>query len=262
MRNKEVTVSVLTFLFAIAAFMQPTFGTLIFNDGEEHIIDYLVNSDISVEDSINNIPTKINFVAGARTGWESTQSGIAYHRINSYNNSVVNILGGIIDGGLVAYDNSHVFIQGGIFDHSVWARDNSHLSISGGVISPWIAAYESSRINISGGKIEQDLIVQNNSYIAITGGVIGSHIYMGLWDMPTKAVIEIYGSNFKINGVDVGYGEVIEDSGRISGILQNGDVIDNTFMIYDSNAKIILVPEPASLLLLALGGIALRYRRS
>jgi len=48
--------------------------------------------------------------------------------------------------------------------------------------------------------------------------------------------------------------------GTLTGTLDNGDPLDNEFYIY-AGSRIALVLEPATLSLLALGGLALLRRR-
>jgi len=81
--------------------------------------------------------------------------------------------------------------------------------------------------------------------------------------------IEIYGFDFAVDGQPFGYGEltsifggsyVSETRRHLTGTLLSGELIDNDFYIGGS-ASIVLTPEPATVLLLGLGGLALRKRR-
>ncbi len=75
----------------------------------------------------------------------------------------------------------------------------------------------------------------------------------------------IIGQDFAFNGVPVGLGEFDAGTadwihGRITGTLLNGDLLDNGFYIY-GDSRLVLVPEPATLSLLTLGGLAVFRRR-
>lgn len=71
----------------------------------------------------------------------------------------------------------------------------------------------------------------------------------------------------------LGFGESLRDYGavnsneiygRITGQLQDGSLLDNTFTIsiLNSNADIIVIPEPATLSLLAFGSILVLRKRN
>jgi hypothetical protein len=69
-------------------------------------------------------------------------------------------------------------------------------------------------------------------------------------------------------GTPLGYCEITSILGgnyeneplrRLTGTLANGDIINNQFRIGET-AKIVLVPEPATLLLLGLGAVMVRKR--
>jgi hypothetical protein len=87
-----------------------------------------------------------------------------------------------------------------------------------------------------------------------------------------QAILAISGSNFAIDGISVGFGEIKSIFGggysndpfrRLTGTLANGDRINSPFQIGGNTASIVLVeavPEPATLLLLGLGGVLLSKR--
>jgi hypothetical protein len=103
----------------------------------------------------------------------------------------------------------------------------------------------------------------DSSQVDISGGVIGS--YLVFWD---SAIVTIHGSNFAVDGQAFDYGELasiyggstsLEPVRRLTGTLVSGEPIDNHFYI-GHDAKIFLVPEPTTLLLLGLGAIMVRRK--
>jgi hypothetical protein len=133
-------------------------------------------------------------------------------------------------------EHSLINITGGSIGFDLYAEDYSQVVISGGFIAYDLNAFHDSDIFVLGGSIGDSLNIQNNGRITISG------------------------SGFEIDGVPVDYGiytALDYASGTLTGILSSGELINNDFEIYD-DASIILVPEPATILLVGLGMCLLR----
>lgn len=130
--------------------------------------------------------------------------------------------------------------------HSVIGWEDSIINMLGGSISLELAAIGSSEVTVSGGSFARQSLLEDN------------------------AVLTIDGSDFAVDGTDVGYVELssilggsysAESYRRLTGTLLNGDPLDNDFRI-GSSARIVLVPEPGTLLLLGFGGlVGVRIRK-
>ncbi len=133
---------------------------------------------------------------------------------------------------------------------------NSRFQMTAGEIEDGtLILFDHSEGEISGGRISDDLMrIFDFSRLIITGGDIGP----GFMSYGSSEVF-IYGSNFQIDGVPVGYGPVPVPMGNLTGDLLNGR-IQCSFDIFD-DSSVTLVPEPASTIMLALGGVALILRR-
>ena len=231
MKGKFVIVLAVLFLCAC-----PANSDIYLNDGQTHNIDYEINEDVFVDYHTPEMYTTVNWLDGADSD----------DRLYGYENSRINILGGFIRY-LISCSSSKVNISGGRM----------------GGYSGFVESYHSSQMDISGGDI-MGLISSDSSRMNISGGSIE-----GLWHIRDQSIMQIFGSDFAINGQPVGYGELTSIFGgsawdepprHLTGTLLNGDFIDNVFYI-GNEAKIILIPEPATLLLLGLGGILLRKRQ-
>ena len=151
-------------------------------------------------------------------------------------------------------------VEGGEISDWLNVFDYSHANISGGSIGFELHTYDFSQATISGGSIAYDLMAFNDSEIFISGGLIGDEI-----DVRDYSQVSIYGSGFEIDGVPADYGQIttgtIDEFGRLTGtltgILQNGDPLNNVFYI-EPDARITLVPEPATLLILGAGCLIFR----
>jgi hypothetical protein len=54
---------------------------------------------------------------------------------------------------------------------------------------------------------------------------------------------------------------VFKDGGTLTGILANGDILNNTFSLIHTGADITFIPEPGTILLLGLGGLGVLRKR-
>ena len=138
-------------------------------------------------------------------------------------------------GSLSAFDNSHVTVQGGVIGYAVAAYDQSTIDVAGGNMG-WIAASSEGKVTVTGGT-------------------------MGWLEVYESGVIEIYGTDF-----NYGYGELTELNGLLTGILETGEVLNSGFIRGDTESNIlpgsiVLIPEPATVLLFGIGAVLLRRRR-
>jgi hypothetical protein len=286
----------------------PALGTIYFNDGGIHNIDYAIKDNVYVDYESPEMYTTVNFLDGGHIGFPRGLRGYENSRINvrdgsiwrfySYDSSQVNIYGGSIDK-LVSYDLTQIDISGGSINKLI-SLDSSKVDISDVLIDEYIFSYNSSQVDISGGSIESRLFSYDSSQINISGGsisLLGSHgtsqvdisggsigwLYsldfsqvdisggsiVGYLQLSNQSLIQIFGSGFAVDGLPFGYGELTSLYGgspldepyrHLTGTLLNGGFIDSDFRI-GSVARIVLIPEPATLLLLGLGGLFLRRKR-
>ncbi len=253
MKSKPIPVVAIA-LSCLAA--SPVLGVVDFNDGGIYDIDYLINDTVRVDYEAPGMQTTVNLLDGGMIIWR--------YFLAAYENSHVNILGGFINGGLQAHGSSRVDVSAGTIWDDFWAYDSSQIAISGGQLIYDLKAYNSSYVVISGGQILGVMHVSDNCQVDILGGYISSEL--DFWD---SAIVTIHGSNFAVNGQAFGYGELTsilggstgyEPDRRLTGTLASGEPIDNFFYI-GHDAKIILVPEPVTLLILALGAVMARKKR-
>jgi hypothetical protein len=238
MKNRKITVWVLIFA-GVCCFGSPKCaGTIVYDDGGIHNLNEYINDSIEVRDSSSEQITTVNLL-----------SNYVFGRLYAYDNSRVTMSGGFLrnpDSGMYAYDYSQVIISGGYIGWGVEAEGNSHVTVSGGSIIHALRAVGNSHVTVSGGSLGNDC-----------------KIYAGIYPSD-DSTMTIVGSNFAINGKKVANGIFNDDDwvfGNLTGTLADGHSLNETFYIY-GNSTLVLIPEPATLLLLGLGAVMLRRKNN
>lgn len=135
-----------------------------------------------------------------------------------------------------------------IMDSSTYGPTTVNL-LDGGYLYG-VRVLDHSEFNMFGGELDwHGLLTYDYSDAYICGGVIGGDL--DLWEH-SQLTIEGTGFNYP-------YGTYSSIIGHLTGTLLNGDPIATPFYLHDS-ATMTLVPEPATLLLLGLGGVILRRK--
>ncbi len=238
-----------------------------FKDGQTHDINYEIADDVWVDYESPGMQTTVNWLDGGEM--------LPSYTLEAYEDSRINIFGGSIDYDFFAYDNTRLIISGGSIGDDLHIYDNTQVNMSGGHIMDDFTTYGSSHVIMSGGSIGYFLRANNNSQVKISGGTIADDLYSLDNTLVTlsggsigdelraddNGIIKIQGSEFLLDGQPFDYGEltsilggyfVNEPCRHLNGKLSNGGLIDNDFYI-GHDAKIILIPEPATLLLLGFG---------
>ena len=264
MRSKSILVFAIVIL-VLADLQAPATAYINFNDGGEHVIDYYINDAVWVDAVTPGAGTKVELVSGGKIE-EWLAAG---------EDSWVIVSDGEIGGNLGAFGNSRVSVSGGSIGWFLTADDTGQVSLSGGSIGGALMVEDYGQATVSAGLIERDIRADDNSRITMSGGVIGGDIFAGYSAFSHRSLITFDGTDFAINAESVGYGDLASSyavpgldpwgesclTGIVTGILANGDMLNNNFYIYDK-ADITFVPEPSTLFLLGFGAILLRKRRT
>jgi len=219
------------------------------------------------------------------TAWENSQITVSGGSVDdwfrAYDSSHVTISGGYIEdldafgsssitisngsiGSLGLWDDAQATVEGGLIEHSLFTYWSSHATVLAGIINQDVEASMTSQITVAGGLIKNNLNAVSNSQIIVKGGSIAGNIYAGSDSYSHNSVITFLGSDFAIDGVPVDFGQYFVGDyigGHITGVLANGDLLDNDFFIYDKASIELVIPEPATFVFLGLGGVALLRKK-
>ena len=252
-----------------------TSATIIYNDGEVHIIDSAIEEWIDVYDSPTGEITTVNVIGDA---W--------IYGLETFDNSQVNITGGDYVGELYLHDNSRGIVSddgtlglgGFTYDTSrldissenlwctwAWAYDNSLINISAGHVSmPY--SEESSQINISGGYVDyaraEDYSQMNisgghfvdiqpnvfDTRMIISGGTFGGNVEFETASVYPFIIIGLKGyypgNPDPCSPFNYPLGEIPDSSGTLTGTLLSGETINMDFEIYEGGSIILAVSLP------------------
>ncbi len=261
MKNRRLVIwAMVVFTVVLCIGQRQAKSTVIFDDGDLNTINYEIWDTVEIRDRLI-WPTTVHLVADGfihgdvlvedTSEFQVFDGGFVLAGVTVRYTSNFEIFEGGEAMGLSTYNNSVANIAGGSLNFDIWTYNFSQVNISEGGTG-WLYAHNNSKIIMSGGGIGIELYAYDNSEIEISGGYIGPGGIYAYGD----SQITIFGRDFNVNGLGVGYGEITASSGTLTGTLENGDPIDNDFYI-DDNASIVLTPEPATLLLLGLGAVIL-----
>jgi len=250
--SKSLMIVILIYCFGFSK-VQAT--EIIYNDGIIHTINHEIHTDfLRIYNNSQNEPTAVNLVTNGLIG------GYLY----AYDNSLINISGGLIQSSLSISDDAILTMSGGSVVHDLVVQDFTDYCratiLEGSIGDDLKVSGHNVVLTMSGGSVWGDLETDYHSDTYISGGFIDGTIYANL-----GSTITISGSDFKINGSPV-YGEIYNPPnyspihGTLTGRLDSGESLNNDFYIYP-NSSIVLIPEPATLLLLGLGMVMLRKKR-
>jgi len=240
----------------------------IFNDGAYHLINYTINGRVYIDQGKPGVGTQIEITTGGRIAGN-------YYTV-AYGNSHVAVTGGILDWSLMCTDNSTAIVNNAsYFGSQLVAAGYSDVTVGDCTVKLSTVAEDHSVMHITDGSLgNYNFEVHDQAEVFWSGGINSADIMSGTeYSSTNNCLITYIGTNFAVNGIPLENGHSARDyashgtfsgyaclTGRITGTLANGDPLNNTFYIFPG-ADIIVVPEPATLLLLGLGAVVLRRKR-
>jgi hypothetical protein len=254
-------------IFAACLISSSAHAEKFFNDGNYHLINYVIDDAVYVDQDLPGVGTHIEVTSGG-----GIAPGQAYGYIASYGNSHVTLSGGNLGWSLWCNDYSTATVNNSSYIRGeIGTGGYANVTFEGGSVRLAAVATEHSVINISGGSIGRSLELRDQATAFWSGGVISGMIMSGGSSSTSDTCLLIcIGSNFAVNGTPIGYGQSVSAyashgtfsgmpclTGYLTGTLANGDRLNNSFYIFP-NSDIVVAPEPATLLLLGLGVAILR----
>lgn len=266
---------------------------IIFNNGEVNTTSATFNTWVLVDNLdpatattlIVNSPAEFNGANNFDTSLDINSTSILQFNggtvsqdIDFYDDTIGIFNGGTVEDDIYVYDNatvtfnditlaedleirdsSLVTINGGNFNEDVTADQGSRVVINGGTIAEDLESFFFASIEINGGSIGEDIEAYEGSSILISGGNMGDRIRT--FD---DGEITIRGTDFSLDGTPIVVTEGIEFNGigTLAGILRDGTPFSTVIETNGGGGNFItIIPEPATGLLLILGGTALALRR-
>ncbi len=184
------------------------------------------------------------------------QEGDVYSEVAVFNNAKVDMTGGVVTIQFTTWGSSTANVSGGILEALV-SVETSTLNLSGDAQIDSLGVSDSGFTNMYGGTVGS-MKAWNHSTVNLYGGIISEYLEAyGTEDL----VISIYGYGFEYDPLAGDY-----RGGQLTGFWLD----DTPFSIdlyyedepsgplIDTWSHIMLIPEPATILLLGLGAIDIR----
>lgn len=249
-------------------------GAKVYDDGQVHLVDSDIASDVKVYDSEAGLPTTVITRDAAQVVAIAVNdhSRVQVHDSTRVGNAIIarDHARLEIDGGSADYvdviDSASALIGGGSFlggNNALRLFHAAVVEVAGGNFrgaSNAVVAQQSTQLTISGGSFAGRVQATDSARMTISGGLFlgrdgGPGDIYSAYDAQTT----IYGRSFNLP-----FGIVPRDfDGRLTGTLANGDAIDANLDwggFNNSTGYILLaqaVPEPQTWALWLAGGLAL-----
>lgn len=192
------------------------------------------------------------------------------NQLMAYDSSRVDMSGGSITASLSTYNNSSVTMSGG-YVYAYYARGDTRLDLSNGEVNmlyaydgtqgtitnldlDWLQVRNNSHVDMSGSRVKYTLNADGNGSVDISGGSVG------MIKAYEYSRVVFHGHDFVLgNGLSWDTdGQTILGTGLLSGKgFGETEVWTTIIDTHVPTATIMAVPEPVTMILLGLGGLAL-----
>lgn len=163
MKTKSMTIWMMVLVLCVSSSqVMAVMAWIQYNDGGTHDIATTINDDVWVDWQAPGMGTTVNLLDGGQILYS--------YNVQAFEDSQLNIFGGVIEYSLAAHNSSLVTISGGTVGNDLYAHDSSKVSISGGSIGNDLYLYGSSQVDVSGGSIGSYLRAYDSSQVTVSGG--------------------------------------------------------------------------------------------
>jgi len=142
-------------------------ATVDFADGNTYDIDYEINDDIRLDYQSPGTGTTVNLLDGGYTFW-----------VNTYEDSILNMSGGLIGSSLSSWGRSRVEVSGGVVGSYLSACDDSQINLAGGTVTNTVYATHNSAVTLGPGVTVARADVSGKGGVKLEGGTITEDVYV------------------------------------------------------------------------------------